>query len=180
MDFIINNYMWFGIAGVVLLLALIGFLAEKTNFIATNKVSKEEKKSKKKNKPVPQKPVATEKVIPDVQPKPLNGNVDPLNMPIDQAVNSIGKQSMINKKTTDDEVLNFDSILNGAEPTLKKAPLPTAKNDKKAMNQSVVTSTGENLAQPFGNVPVKPVVENNIPVNNQTVAVQDEEDIWKF
>lgn len=41
MDFIINNYVWFVVAGIVLLMAFIGYIAEKTNFGHKGKVKKE-------------------------------------------------------------------------------------------------------------------------------------------
>ncbi len=51
MEFLIENYIWFGIAGVIILMALVGFIAEKTNFIKNSKENKIAKKElKKKNK----------------------------------------------------------------------------------------------------------------------------------
>ena len=32
MDFVIENYLWFAIGAVVLLMIIIGYFAEKTNF----------------------------------------------------------------------------------------------------------------------------------------------------
>ncbi len=47
MDFIMENYIWFSIAGVLILMAILGYIAEKTNFGKGNQVKKEEKKVKK-------------------------------------------------------------------------------------------------------------------------------------
>lgn len=47
LDFVYDNYIWIIIVGVVLLMALIGFIAEKTNF-GKEQFKKDEKKPKKK------------------------------------------------------------------------------------------------------------------------------------
>lgn len=54
MEFIIDNQMWFIIGGVVLLMAFIGFIAEKTDF--------GRKEFEKKLKPVKEKKIKPEKV----------------------------------------------------------------------------------------------------------------------
>ena len=48
MDFIINNYIIFIIIGVILLMALIGYIADNTNFEKKPKKEKKAKKDKKK------------------------------------------------------------------------------------------------------------------------------------
>lgn len=49
-DFIVENYLWFIIGGVVLLMALIGYIAEKTNFGRGNGEGTKEKTKKEKVK----------------------------------------------------------------------------------------------------------------------------------
>lgn len=44
MDFIINNYIWIIVISIILVMALIGYLAEKTDFIHENKQKKKEHK----------------------------------------------------------------------------------------------------------------------------------------
>ena len=46
MDFVIENYIWFLIIGVVLVMASIGYIAEKTDFVK----EKEPKEKKQKNR----------------------------------------------------------------------------------------------------------------------------------
>ncbi|MBS7020965.1 MAG: hypothetical protein KH135_03740 [Firmicutes bacterium] len=48
MDFIIENYIWIIIIAVFLIMALIGYLAEKTDFVHANKTKKKERKEKTK------------------------------------------------------------------------------------------------------------------------------------
>lgn len=49
MDFIMNNYMWFLIGAIVIVMIIIGYIAEKTDF-GHKEVKKVEKKSKKQEK----------------------------------------------------------------------------------------------------------------------------------
>ncbi len=44
MEFIIEHYIWFAIGGIILIMTLIGYIADKTQFI-----EKEKEKEKKKN-----------------------------------------------------------------------------------------------------------------------------------
>ena len=44
MDFIIDNYIWIIVISIILIMALIGYLAEKTDFIHENKQKKKEQK----------------------------------------------------------------------------------------------------------------------------------------
>lgn len=46
MDFIIDNYVWFIVAGVILIMTLIGYIADKTEFVENQKAKDKEKKKK--------------------------------------------------------------------------------------------------------------------------------------
>ena len=175
MDFIINNYLWFGIAGVVLLMALIGFLAEKTNFIVNDNKPKKEKKSKKKEKQAEEMPV--------VEETPVMESQEPVANP--------------DTTVTEPEVLNFGTGMENQEPELEAAPLTTdmwttpdvEPEVAQPAETPVVTETGEDLTQPFGDVPVQPDVtesqEMNVsdsvqPETTPQETATNEEDIWKF
>lgn len=167
MDFIINNYLWFGIAGVVLLMALIGFLAEKTNFISGDmKDSTEKPLKEKKKRKAEQQEQTTEEIGNEVAEVP-NPESDVVH----------------------DEVLDFSQITaNSTEPKIDSAPLPvddmwnpapaveeTLKNE--AVEQTtnpVITETGEDLSQPFGDAVAPQVSESTAPTN------ETDEDLWKF
>lgn len=175
MDFIVENYLWFGIAGVILLMALIGFLAEKTDFI-TGTVDNDLKDRKKKKK------------------KEKNDNS------LDQEVVD---EPLFNFGSTDNnssEVLNFENTgMNNAEPTIKAAPLsiddPWMQPDPVLTeDESVVTETGEDLSQPFGDQEVATDANNSVNNSNEAVpsntneeassdnneTVSSDEDVWKF
>ena len=88
-----------------------------------------------------------------------------------------------------DEVLDFSQITaNSTEPKIDSAPLPvddmwkpapaveeTLKNE--AVEQTtnpVITETGEDLSQPFGDAVAPQVSESTTPTN------ETDEDLWKF
>lgn len=171
MNFIIDNYLWFGIAGVLMLMALIGFLAEKTNFIVgSNDKPKSDKKKKKQHV--------------DNNDNMVEEAVETYDTPLNEEVSS----SVLTKQSTsvkDDEVLDFSSLTTTAvEPTIASAPLYATDTQNQVENAdissneaSVITETGEDLSQPFGE-PIKASVESVEPAQSTTNTV--DEDIWKF
>ena len=88
MDFIIDNYVWFIVGGVVLLMIIIGYFAEKTNF---GKKPLNEKKAKNETKEINasvenENPVITEiqdQTATDVLNDPLE---EELNIPVDSEI----------------------------------------------------------------------------------------------
>lgn len=60
LDFVSNNYVWFVVGGIILLMAIIGFIAEKTDFgkkpLKEKKVNKKEKEEKAKEPEVVKEP----------------------------------------------------------------------------------------------------------------------------
>lgn len=177
MNFIIDNYLWFGIAGVILLMALIGFLAEKTNFIVGS--SDKPKKAKKKKKQTTNEFMdasdeAEEPVVEDT--------TYDTTTPAEEVTNEVVPEE--NETTSNDEVLDFSTLATATEPSIASAPLnvadtwtqPEVATDT-PKEAAVVTETGEDLTQPFGEpikAPTEPVVEE------QTTTNAVDEDIWKF
>lgn len=76
MDFIIDNYLWFVIGGIILLMIIIGFFAEKTNF---GKKPLSEKKPKEEAKEVDVTEEVEEPSVTELEDKGLN---DILNQPV--------------------------------------------------------------------------------------------------
>lgn len=184
MDFIIDNYIWFGIAGVVLLMALIGFLAEKTNFIA----KAGETKNKKGNEETP-----------IVNSLPVEEYVQPTNNEVTDSTEVsndtvVPKDVVSNEDTvTQEPVLSTES---GVDPMFQTVQNDTAQTTSVPEQTEVVTETGEDLTQPFGEAIVAPTeeaepvsdaspVETQVTpeasnVDNKAGEVVKEEDIWKF
>ena len=53
MDFIVDNYVWFIVVGIIILMAVIGYIADKTDF--GRKGKEEATKEKKVEKPKKEK-----------------------------------------------------------------------------------------------------------------------------
>lgn len=163
MDFIMDNYLWFGIVGVVLLMALIGFLAEKTNFIVSGGDRLKKKKKKKRGKVD-----KNESVFGDMSYTPEE-NVE--NMSIDSSniepVNDI--------ENIPAEILDVSSSEN-KEPVIESAPIENTTWDNLDEEVTVeepvstVTETGEDLTVPL--------TDESETADNATIS--EDEDIWKF
>ena len=69
MDFVIDNYLWFVVGGIVLLMIIIGYFAEKTNF---GKKTLSEKKPKKEAKEIEVPEETEEPIIAEVQDQGIN------------------------------------------------------------------------------------------------------------
>ena len=69
MDFVIDNYLWFVVGGIVLLMIIIGYFAEKTNF---GKKPLSEKKPKKETKEIEVPEETVEPIITEVQDQGIN------------------------------------------------------------------------------------------------------------
>lgn len=172
MNFIIDNYLWFGIAGVVLLMALIGFLAEKTNFIVgSSDTLKKPKKKKKSKKEIANEFMETEEIV--EEPENNTAIMDDTTTIISDA--PVEDESENNLNTSNEEVLNFSAI--GTEPSIEAAPLNIDDTWSQPGEAAVVTETGEDLSQPFGE---SIQVPGSSAVEEQTDTNAIDEDIWKF
>lgn len=172
MDFIMDNYLWIGIIGVVLLMALIGFLAEKTNFITnSNAKPKKEKKSKWGKKE------SDESVVTDMSFTPESNEeiIDTPTIITDEVVEQFDNQPA--------EILEVVTGDND-EPTIESAPIADAtwKTEEPIVapvETPVVTDNGEDLTVPFGD-DVKTIDDVETKKEDTTTVVDDDEDIWKF
>ncbi|MDD2519236.1 MAG: hypothetical protein PHG18_05060, partial [Bacilli bacterium] len=147
MEFIAENYIWFIVGGVVLLMALIGFIAEKTNFGRSEfeKKVREPKPKKEKGKKGKNKEVS------EVTAEPEQG------MPVDEAIVIDDEDWMEPIPTvTNDPIINMTDSSETAED----------------LNAPVIESpiVAEDLNAPLGD---KPVVEDlNVPLGD-TPVVED-------
>jgi hypothetical protein len=163
MEFVIENYIWFAIGGVVLLMALIGFIAEKTNF---GQKPKKEKKEEVKEEPavapvveeiVPTEPVMEkeEVVVPSMDE--LMNNEEP--MPVTEEV--VESAPVIEEQP--EEI---------AEPVLEEVT---------AIVEEPIIEVSEKDFEPA----IEPVViedEPDLPAIEEVVEEEatDESNLWKF
>lgn len=186
MDFVIENYLWFGMAGFLLLMALIGFLAEKTDFIDSEtrnsegaNVKKAKKDKKKKNKKVSDN--TDYEQIPSNDQNLSSEVLDYNNLTVNETQSVVNDTPLSMDDSLMQPVMDQQVPVMNEQETMMKQQEQIVDQQEPVINQeesSVVTSTGEDLAQPFGDQQVTPVI--NTPTETVSKVVTSDEDIWKF
>lgn len=159
MDFIIENYVWFIVAFVVIVMAIIGYFADKTDF--GRKIEKKEKKQNNKK---------NEKI--KVEAKGIN-----------ELTQNIAESNKDVASTNQDEnVVNIDQI----KEQEKLDPMPI---DNENIDQSLFApltdtpskeQTNDVVNSPVELKNIEPTNINNEGINNNEKNVSEDEDIWKF
>lgn len=182
MDFIINNYIIFIIIGVILLMALIGYIADNTNFEKKPKKEKKAKKDKKKQK----EDVVTELESTDVVTSIPDENVEtnPLDTPseLDTPVETDTKDAteVSNDGLMDAFETPSDLTSENVEPTEAE---PVSNPETVAVEESTPNVDPMPMEEP---APVEETVETPEEPKDQGEATTTEEnkentdDIWKF
>lgn len=162
MDFIMENYVWFIVGGVIILMAIIGFIADKTDF------------GRKAVKPKPKK----------VKEKPTKIKVDAKG--INELTQNINNEEKLSKKdnnvSNDNEQQIISSINENVDQSLFAPLTETNESNSKEVNTTglvneVVNEEPENSQN--SNVQLQNIDFPPLPeTNNQSVS--EEEDIWKF
>ena len=159
MDFIIENYVWFIVAFVVIVMAIIGYFADKTDF-----GSKIEKKEKKQNNKKNEKIKVEAKGINELTQNIAENNKDAVSTNQDENIvniDQIKEQEKLDPMPIDNE--NIDQSL--------FAPL-TDTTSKEQINDAVNS--------PVELKNIEPTNINNEGINNNEKNVSEDEDIWKF
>lgn len=163
MDFIVDNYVWFIVIGIIILMAVVGYIADKTDF--GRKGKDEDTKEKKVEKPKKEKKVKEKKEKIKVEAKGINELTQEVaeNNKVDvQQSNDLNVVEPVQNVQVNNE--NIDQSL--------FAPLTDNVNEVIPQNNEVVENTELKNVEPAKLE--NPIQENN----NQTVA--EDEDIWKF
>lgn len=159
MDFIIENYVWFIVAFVVIVMAIIGYFADKTDF-----GRKIEKKEKKQNNKKNEKIKVEAKGINELTQNIVENNKDAVSTNQDENIvniDQIKEQEKLEPMPIDNE--NIDQSL--------FAPLtdtPSKEQTNDAVNSPVELKN------------IEPTNINNEGINNNEKNVSEDEDIWKF
>lgn len=159
MDFIIENYVWFIVAFVVIVMAIIGYFADKTDF-----GRKIEKKEKKQNNKKNEKIKVEAKGINELTQNIAENNKDAVSTNQDENIvniDQIKEQEKLDPMPIDNE--NIDQSL--------FAPL-TDTPSKEQINDAVNS--------PVELKNIEPTNINNEGINNNEKNVSEDEDIWKF
>ncbi len=166
MDFIVDNYVWFIVIVVIILMAVIGYIADKTDFGRKGKDESNTEKPKKEKKKKETKPKET-KI--KVEPKGINElsqeitdkNVSTTNDTVTQPVNNSIENQQVNNENIDQSLF---------------APLTS---DQSNNLKEVVKDTDVVESPELKNIePTK--LENPLPETETSQKVAEDEDIWKF
>lgn len=159
MDFIIENYVWFIVAFVVIVMAIIGYFADKTDF--GRKIEKKEKKQNNKK---------NEKI--KVEAKGIN----------ELTQNIVENNKDVVSTNQDENIVNIDQI----KEQEKLEPMPI---DNENIDQSLFApltdtpskeQTNDVVNSPVELKNIEPTNINNEGINNNEKNVSEDEDIWKF
>ncbi len=176
MQFVTDNYIWFLIIGIVILMVVIGYIAEKTDF-GHKDVGKKEKKDKKKEKEL----------------KKLAKS----NLKLNDVVYSDKKDEV--EVIEDNPVENLSEPLNTVEEDLT-VPLNNEKKEEPVEDLTVpLNGVEEDLTVPLSGVKEGPVEDLTVPLNSEVSElpkepenveieetpkdneeVKSSDDIWKF
>lgn len=163
MDFIVDNYVWFIVVGIIILMAVIGYIADKTDF--GRKGKEEDTKEKKVEKPKKEKKVKEKKEKIKVEAKGIN-----------ELTQEVAENNKVDVQESADlnvvEPVQNVQVNNENIDQSLFAPLTDNVNEVIPQNNEVVENTELKNVEPAKLE--NPIQENN----NQTVA--EEEDIWKF
>ena len=172
MDFVIDNYIIIIVVAVILIMALIGYLAEKTDFIHENKEKKQKRKKRKEKEP--------KEEIPAPQPTVSTPAQSPI-AEVNSTADSLGFEdpfAMTSYVVAADKIEPVKSVENVVSSEIKAEPLFTPvdnlkfeeelpvpdsdiQHDKVVEEQVVqeIPKTNESVVEPTANEPVQPVVE---------------------
>ena len=169
MDFLVDNYMWFIFGAVVILMTVVGYLAEKTDFAS----KKRDKNNKEESGQAPATPVAEPQIAMPVSNDNMNiaGPVENVQTPVDNTVGTnMGSPSVdgvpselfapINAIDVNDVVIT--------EP-IEKVNIPT---DDTVVSPHVADADGVNFDDLYAPVDVP----NNDTAQNQEATYDNMED----
>ncbi len=166
MEFIMDNYIWFIVGGIVILMAVIGYFADKSDF-----------GRKKNNEEVVEKP-KKEKKVKNKEEKPTKIEVDAKG--IGELSQSVIENNLKEKSNTDSIKENNENI-----DQALFAPLENSGQEAKGQNdnsngiEEVIENHEDDPKAVADLTPIEPTtLEVTNDSNNQTNS--DEDDIWKF
>lgn len=160
MDFIVDNYVWFIVGGVIILMAIIGYIADKTDFGRKNKEEQNSEK-KVKEKKVKEKKVDEKKEKIKVEAKGINE---------------------LTQKAAKDSQIPLENDVNKDNASV---PISSNENIDQSLFAPLSDKTTEEIVQTNGindNFELKNVEPTKLESQNseKSQPVMEDEDIWKF
>lgn len=151
MDFIVDNYLWFIVGGTVVLMIIIGFIAEKTDF-GRKPFNQNKKEKRAKNKKV----------------EDSDDEISVENNEEEAVVDSEFGLPIEDAQIEDTLVVETDEVENDLEAPIEEV-LPENTDDQ-LMPDLDVPELSE----------VEEATENDLEVVEDIVADDSEDDVWKF
>lgn len=205
MDFIANNYVWLIVVGIIILMAVIGYFADKTDFgrkVKTEKTEKnvekiEKKKNKKEKDKKPNKIVVDAKGINELSKEVAEKNA---LVQENNYLDNNNEVSFVPPATdnipTDNQQFSAPAVNEAVDQSLF-APLTDQNNTVVDGNQEVKEPTAvagavsevveeepenpnENQSEELKNIDPVTLPENTEDNKKNNDVVAEEEDIWKF
>lgn len=164
MQFFADNYVWFIAGGIIILMAIIGYLADKNDF------GRNEIKDRMEKTPKPKK---EKKVKEKKEQTPQPEKIEIPNKPLGEV---ISENAGVSVKTEDEVPSDLFAPLTN-EPT-EDLYAPLSNDTVTVLQEPETTSTLETVAtEPETN---EWTVKEEAPVVEQPEVTNVEEDIWKF
>ncbi len=182
MDFIMDNYIWFILGGIIIIMAIIGYIADKTNF-GRDKIEQAPKikKEKVKKNNQPEKIEIEDKGIGDLTQSLSETNKDEENQ---VNVSEDLYAPLGEEPTTVEDSMDFvDQDLYKPLPDKVEAVMSDTNDTTLEPTEDIVPEETVDSNE-IVNDTVEPVVINEpnepVVINEPNEPVSSEEDIWKF
>ena len=177
MEFVMNNIMWFIFAGIILLMTMIGYYAEKTDFGRNvdddNKKSKKEKKSKDNKKEEPAGIPVLENI--EVEKNTGNNSVIENTNPLDEEVTNIENNNLdnVSLETVNEENNNTDTVTNDNQEVTKLENSQKEDLISEPLIEEVVTDVAEEKKEEVVSEPVTEDVVTEVVEEKQEEVVSE-------
>lgn len=176
MEFVMNNIMWFIFAGIILLMTMIGYYAEKTDFGRNvdddNKKPKKEKKTKNNKKEEPAGIPVLENI--DVEKNIGNNSVIENANPLDEEVTNIENNlDNISLETVNEENNNTDTVTNDNQEVTQLENSQKEDIISEPVIEEVVTDVAEEKKEDVVSEPVSEDVITEIVEEKQEEVVSE-------
>lgn len=187
MEFILDNYIWFIVGGIIILMAVIGYFAEKTDFGRNKKTEIKEEKPKEKEKPKKEKKQKKE----EKEEKPekieidakgigdlVQNEADLVNPPVEDLEAPLKNDAVVDSNENVDQSLFAPLEDFSAKEAVEEAPEQPVVIDELIDEQK---TSDENLAnEDLKPVDSTPLEDDSKSDDKKEESVSDDDDIWKF
>lgn len=165
-DFVTENYVWLIIVGIIILMAVVGYVADKTDF-GRNKIEKQPKEKAKKEKVVKEK-TKKEKVVEEL-PVIEQNTIETMNSVenVEQPISNEYQQEILPENNVNDNNVTDD---NQVDQSLFE-PLPSI--DQVFNEQPAEQNNIEISSEPIN-------INLETEESKQNSEVEPDDDIWKF